>query len=587
MAKIKVENLREAIRYNRKQLQPFRTSRVEMLKEFVGKNYSDQGAEDRIPVNLLEQAISIYARSLVASRPKAVISTPHDDYKAPASDLELAINHVLKQVDIKRTLQLAVLDAMFNQGVVKVALNQSASIDFGGIRHLTGQPKAEVIDFDNWVHDTTAYRWEQIQFCGDRFFASKEQLIESGLFESRHINKLPDKKFTTINTDGDERPIGLTASGGTEGSSLFEDVELWNIWIPRTRESITLHPTSGPILRKVKIDGPVLGPYRRLGFGDVPGNVMPLAPAALWFDLHDLFNRLFLKTGRKAERKKTVTGYRGGSEEDARRVRDSSDGDMVKMENPDNVREFTFGGMSQEDLLFLTMLQNFFTWNAGNLDTLGGLGAVADTLGQEKLVDQNSSKRVEEMQGRVADFTQGIMEDIGYYLFTDPFIQIPLVKRIPGYESVEIPFTFDDESRVGSYTDYNMELKPYSLQEQTPAMRNAMIDNVVGTLFVPLGPVMEQQGMTPNMEEILRQKAKNANMPELEDLVIFTGIPTTERQGSVGPPPTQHKQGGEGAGAGASHPIATRGAQNAATMVALSGQGQQPSQAANIYNPTG
>ena len=62
VADITNEKLADAIEYSRRKLEPFRRKRMEAVRAYVGANYSDEGAVSRMPVNLLEMALSIYKR---------------------------------------------------------------------------------------------------------------------------------------------------------------------------------------------------------------------------------------------------------------------------------------------------------------------------------------------------------------------------------------------------------------------------------------------------------------------------------------------------------------------------------------------
>lgn len=53
-------------------------------------------------------------------------------------------------------------------------------------------------------------------------------------------------------------------------------------------------------IRIVDWEGPESGPFCILGFSEVPDQTMPLAPAATWYDLHNMINVLYRKMRRQA-----------------------------------------------------------------------------------------------------------------------------------------------------------------------------------------------------------------------------------------------------------------------------------------------
>jgi len=327
-----------------------------------------------------------------------------------------------------------------------------------------------------------------------------------------------------------------------------------------------------------------------LTFEDVPDNIMPLPPALLWLDQHELANSLFNKVGRQALRQKKVGTYAGGDVDDASAINASQDGDMFKCNDPSAVKELVFGGADQTAFAMTVQLKDQFSWFAGNLDSLGGLGPQSETVGQDKLIAENSSKRIAEMRDRVMDFASWIVNGIAYYLWTDPLIQIPLVYKIPG-SGMEVPMEFNADTKTGEFLDYNIKITPYSLQYETPSQKLMTLMQVWERVILPMAPLLETQGIMPNMDGFLRTIAKYTNMTELEDILIFTNPPTTPEEGPV--------SGSPGKGTGGSHertlapvtkriterinrPGATRGGKDAALVQTLMGGNPQASERAQI-----
>ena len=181
---INYQGLRKAIEHSRRRLQPYREKRVSAVREFVGRNYSDTGSRDRVPVNMLELFISTYARQLIANRPQVNVTPRVRTLSPQASELELATNHVLKEMDIETTLRLAVIDALFSIGIVKVGVTESVHEPMRGFLHEAGQPFAECVGLDDWVHDMSARSMEECGYMGHRYRVPTRLLRESDLFSN-------------------------------------------------------------------------------------------------------------------------------------------------------------------------------------------------------------------------------------------------------------------------------------------------------------------------------------------------------------------------------------------------------------------
>ena len=137
--KDKMSRLSDAMEYSRRKMQPFRENRLSHIRQYVGNNYSETGASDKVPVNLLEMAINIYRRQVAAARPQVLVTTKSNQLKAESADFESVVNHTLDEIDFETSLQKWVLDAMFGLGVVKVGLAPGRTGEIDGFRHDVGQ----------------------------------------------------------------------------------------------------------------------------------------------------------------------------------------------------------------------------------------------------------------------------------------------------------------------------------------------------------------------------------------------------------------------------------------------------------------
>lgn len=351
----KLSKLRTAIGYSRRQLQPFRQQRYDTVRQYVGYHYSDDGAADRVPLNLLELAVNIYTQQLAARSPQVIVNTPFRELRPQAATFELGLNQLLKEIRFGDTVRMAVIDALFSIGIIKTGLERRSSVEIDGYLHDVGQPFADIISLDNWVHDTTATRLDKCQFMGDRYRLPLELVKKSSAFTNTDQLKATTK--TSYNEDGDSKTESLSHGSQVDPDEYAEHIELWDIWLPAENIILTI-PAEGESkpIRVIQWDGPENGPYHLLSFSPVPGNIMPLAPSALWMDLHDLANRMFRKLGRQAERQKTVLGVQAGAEDDGNRIISSNDGETLRLDNPDRAREYPYGGAEHAETILESCL---------------------------------------------------------------------------------------------------------------------------------------------------------------------------------------------------------------------------------------
>ena len=514
--------IQTAIEWSRRKLEPFRGHRLRMLREMVGKNYSDSGAEKKVPLNLIELAVGILTRRIAARIPRVKTTTEFRELGPSAKEFELAINHLLKEIKFGRTVERCVKQALFTQGVAKVGLASGSIGEALGPTHNAGQAYADPVSFDDWVQDMTTKRWEQLQFMGNRYRIPLDEAHGIEHWDTKHLKAAVK---TPTNREGDDREDTISQDFESDQDEIKDHVELWDLYFPFDNLIATFpadSATSSNEFRPVYVGewtGSERGPYHQLGFNEVPGQAMPLSPVSLMLDLHQLVNVLMRKLMDQAQRQKTNLVAQGSAKKDAERIQEAGDGMIVWGENPGATKEVKWGGIDPATLAFMIQMADRFQYMNGNLDALGGLGAQSDTLGQDELLHGAAGTRVEEMAERVTGFQQDIVEDLGNDLWTDPLIDMPLVKRIGRFE-VGIPVQWTPERREGDFLQYNIKIDPYSHQHETPSGKLSTLLQTFERVIMPLLPQLEAEGSRIDVETMLEMVASLTNTPEIERLVV-------------------------------------------------------------------
>jgi len=580
-----IYQLSKAVGYSYDTLKVFRDNRLALMKEYVGANYSDEGSSDKVPINLLELAMNIYLQKLVAKDPAVSITTDHRKLKEICNRFELAGNHLIKEIKLGKTLETVVSAAMFSKGIVKIGLN-SSKVEVGGITHDSGQAFVDSVSLDDWVEDMTASENENGQYEGNYWYPTIDEAEE--LF--------PNEEFTpqTEDTNKLDKDHNISEGSITQREEFRPTVKLIDIFLKKQNlilQCVASDDPKDPIDRVLKViewKGPENGPYRKLGFAGLEGNTIPLAPAMHWLDMHELTNNLFRKLGRQATRQKTVTGVRPGGQQDGNRVLEASDGEMIAMDDPKNVMDYNSGGIKQETLAFMMVVKDLFSYMAGNLDMLGGLGPQSETLGQDQLLSVSASMRVQKMQKEVTEFTSDVLQDLMWYLWYDPNPkQKDVVRKLPGFESIALTIPFNPKDREGDYLEYNINMEPYSMQHQTPESKVQGLRTVFAEIIQPMIPLMAEQGITLDIEGFLKKLAKLTNLSELNDIVRYSSpnheqepIGSSDQIGGKAPVTTRRYER-------INRPGSTNQGKAKVLQQALLGQKSQVSEVASLGRPTG
>ena len=517
-----IQQLSRAVGYSRNVLKVFRTNRLDLIRQYVGTHYSDNGADKKVPINLIELAMNIYLQRLVAQAPAVSINTQVTKLKEICTRFESAGNHLVQEIDLGKSLEMAVTGAMFCKGIIKIGINLS-KVEIGGILHDSGQAFADVISLDDWVEDMTVDNEENGQYEGNYYYPTLDEA--EAMFPDK-IDKLTPR---TALSETEDKAHKLSEGSTSTREEFRPTVKLLDLYLKKQNlvlQCLASDDDSNPIQEVLKVidwQGPERGPYRKLGFGVIENNTMPLAPAMLWRDLHELGNALFRKLGNQAERQKSGTAVQRGGEGDGERVRDFKDGDMFLVDNPKNVNDFKTGGIDQVTLAFFLQVKDLFAYLGGNLDMLGGLGPQSDTLGQDQLLSASASMRIQSMQKKTITFTKGVLEDLLFWMWNDPYTVFPATKSIKGFPEITLNAPLYPIDRENDFMEYNIDIEPYSMQNQTPEAKLQGLRTIFIELISPMIPAMQQQGITMDFESFFRKIAKLGNIPELNDILIYAG----------------------------------------------------------------
>jgi len=516
-----LQRLRRAVETSRRKLEPFRRRHKRAVELFAGDGYGDEGESKPQHLNMMELAINIYERHLVGRPPQVNIFTRNPELGPTGAKLEAIMNDLLKQFKIHASLQRAVRSALFSLGIVKVGSSVTGSYSIDNFEIDRQEPFVKSILLDDWVHDMSARHWEDIAFAGHRYRMPVEMAREEETFKKDAREKLNAADQPHFNEfGGDERIHTLSQGYGMHEDEYEPYVELWEIWLPRHKQLVTLSPLDGDNpLRVVDWTGPDEGPFHPLWFNEVDGQTMPLSPAMLWSGMHELINGLYRKLERQANRYKRIGVTRGEDTEDAETLRQTSDGEIAAVLNPDAIQEKAFGGIDQQSFAFMLQSKDLFSWLCGNLDSLGGLGASSETVGQDAMLRESSSQRISHMQDSVMLWTKRVLSDFGYYIWSDPIETYPSIMKVPGMGNMHGTLS-PMEREEHSYYYHEVDIRPYSMQFQSPQQRMSVINQLMQQVILPTLPMLQQQGLQLNLPGLMETYAKYADLPELKNILI-------------------------------------------------------------------
>jgi len=541
MSDKKIEKLNNSVKWSIRQLEFPRQKRVSAIKQYCGSHYASGTDGKRVPVNFLKMAVDIYARILAPRSPQAMMSTKVQELKATAINLEYAVNEVPEEINLSSTLRRYIVEALFSMGILKVGLHTVG----GHLGHPYGTTFVDNVTMDDYFLDMSAKHIEQIQYEGNDYWMDYEDLMDSDWVDRVARNTIKPTEPTPVGPNGEVRADGI-ATGET--AEVFRDrIWLRDVWLPNEKRLVTYTVEDSKALNVVDWDGPEPGPYLKLGFSDVPGNLLPLAPVQIWRDLHELGNALFRKLANQGDSEKSVLGFPGGNDDSVEDFKGASDGDGIVYKGGEP-KELRAGGVNRNTLAFYLQTKDLSSYFAGNLDGLGGLSAMSETVGQDKLMSEAASAQLRDMSARSVESFKEVMYAIAHYEWHDPIKERMLEKKIPKTDIV-VPTKFGPGDKYGEFDLYDLKINVYSLQDESPSVMLQKIGAIVGQYILPLAPLIEAAGGTIDVQRLLALVAKYSGIDEISEIVQFMdpqpgAQQPAQAQSSPAAPAERSSQGG-------------------------------------------
>jgi hypothetical protein len=520
------EKLFRSVSRSYRELEQFRDMNEKLVEDYAGPHYQQGDNKQNRYVNLMNQAVDAYQMLLAANRPRVMVSTSYQQYKVFSKQFEHAINTLMKEIRLEQTLEKWVMDAFFCMGIVKTHLADSGLVEVETDLWMDpGKPFASNIALDDFVYDMSANKWSECKFAGDMYRISYEDAVE--IFgEEAMKDHTPGKS----NAGSANRVESISKHSMSSDDEFEPMIDLADIWVPRqgliytfvvsSRRNFDL---SGEPIAVEPWEGPETGPYHLLGFNDVPENIMFSSPASHLEMLDALVNDLYRKSSRQARRQKDVHLYTAAGAGSAQQIQMADDGEWVNVNDTSDISMMKQGGVDASNYQFMVGAIDTFDRMAGNLQAQLGLGAQAETLGQEQLMHGAASQKIDKMGKRVTEKVVELITALGQMLWDDAFKEVVSEVTIPGTNGISVTSTWKPGERQGNFIDYNFDIDVYSMQYQGPKAKIQQLNQLISSVYVPMAQILQQQGGMLDMIALTRQYAELLNLPELSEIVKFTG----------------------------------------------------------------
>ena len=522
---VSLDRLSKALQKHYESLAWMRMSNRELVERYAGTAYGKGGSKKKRQdcIELIWQTAEAYQLSLTANNPRFLCTSEANNGMAFARYYGRTMNRFTKEIRLRKSLEEVTRDSFFTMGLMLIHLKDSPSSAYEDDPWMNpGEPYAARVSPDNWVFDTCATDWRLKAFSAHRYRLEFEKLSDPYKFDQKAAKKAkPNSKY--------EADAELLQSMSRETGDIDElrpMIDLCDVYLAEDKVICTYaikrdFEIVGERLAERDWDGPEEGNLRMLNLGPVPDNIIPTSPASKLRHLHDMGNSVFRKINRQSERQKTVTMYRGEASDDAKRVVDCKDGQTIRVDDPDGIRQMTWGGADPGNVALLAQLISLFDRMGGNVQAKLGLGAQSPTAAQDQMQMEQISRHEQAMQNRVAEFVTEVASDLGELLFDDPLKSIPgqLDLGIDGYQPVDDSWPPPTPPPI-SFKDMTLEVERGSMAFRPAEQRLGFLLELWDR-FTANPEALASSGVQPDVREMLSLCAELKNEPRILDLFKF------------------------------------------------------------------
>lgn len=510
--------------------------RTNVWREILGKHYGEQSKKDRVPIGRLGSAISIYKRKLVNGVPRVIVTHRDPKFNDEAWRISEILNQELEDIHFDEETDDVVLDAITHFGQSKLGLKDSGMIMWNERPYRKGSLCFKRIDLDDAVidaHSKGPYKW---RYIGDTYRVPKSYLKRFDSISKKAYSELEASGPDQNNPDGTSRLEGMAVGGYQRDIEVEPMVTLRDVYLPDRNWFYTQEcKEDARVLVEFEWGGAEMGPYNWLTYGISPNSAIPRSPTMAIIDLHVGLNMLYNKLFRQAEGQKTIT-VAWGQPEDAKAIREAQDGDTVMLLHPDTMKQVMLRGIDQVNFAFFLDAEKQLDWEGGNLSTMGGRQSIADTLGQEQMLSQESGVYLEELRDRTMGYLKPLLKEIAIYLYEDPVRVYNLVRRVdPGDDSVSLPFQWHPSERKSPIREFKFAIDLYSLVPKTAEQQLRDIVTMFQQVIYPSLQIQQQQGVSIDWPEVYKTLAELSGIPDLVRFVQYNpeqGMMQGQEEGS-------------------------------------------------------
>lgn len=506
-------------------------------KEIVGSWY--RGREEGIQriINYPYLFETTFMPELCARLPEPnVTATLMDTYAIHAQSMRTALVAIARRQKFLEQLRLAVADSFYAAGFIKTGLDSAIDGDAPAPGSFYGDPEwleptmpfAERISPFDMLWDDAAQGWDRCAYIGNEFFRDRNLVLADPRYDPAALQGI-ESADALLDDETPQRRRFEHYEG-----DLPEFVRLIEFFVRPTRQLYTLIEYAKDcfrIIRKVPYVGPPNGCYHKIGYKDVVDRVMPLAPAAAWFEQYIELEINERKANEQAQAEKRVVTAEEDAAQAAKKFKAARPDDLIV--GAKGISEIHTGGVTAERLTYIQRCEALLERSSGVTDLKRGVSKSSETATESSILQSNANVKIADMRRAIARTAQEVYEDWKWYFLYTPSIMVrdtmmmpdgmPAEVEIQGGPEIDPVYGMPIPNQPGP-DDYRVDVDPDTLYADTSQIKQAQVVQDLQIAAGTLGPLLAQVGAMLDPIQLTRWVGRNR--PSLAELPRFV-VPLT------------------------------------------------------------
>lgn len=411
---------------------------VQLRRRYAGAYYhTGMKAENATPENYPFAYIAFVLPQIFFQMPSSRFEATRSLADQPTADgMTAAMNYWTLEAEAEDPTEHCVIDALFGFGVMLTTVEgygdhggRGLSFALGDSQQRAMWPAIKRLSPKNVLWDPLADAETTSRFMGHTFERDLDdvqaQAEQDDTWIPEAVAELLEKEQCPEDDDKEAFPRGLG-----ERTAKRKVVKLHQLYIPEAGRLITLAESSsngdGLIVRDQEYFGPDEGPYTLFGVYRIPDQFVPLSVLVATFEQFLEVQTHAMKAADDAAAHKKVAVGKADAGKDAEIVKEAKNGDFLKLQNPDSVKDLEIGGASQDQLGYLGVTRERLDRVMGFSDAQRG-EANSDTATANNLAQQNSDKRIGYMRKQIRKCVHRVLRKVAWYFWNLDAIRMRFV----------------------------------------------------------------------------------------------------------------------------------------------------------------